>query len=522
MSEFSERCRQLLINSGSNVYQMAKHSSLDKTSIQRMVTGKRLPSLDFVKEFCSYLRISPIEKKELLELYEIEKVGKSEYMSRCYIKSLIENLSFLDEDDTENISFSETLDYCETFPPMPNVESKILFVLQSELKMIENLSFLDEDDTENISFSETLDYCETFPPMPNVESKILFVLQSELKNDKNPEILFNLPTSYRYIFFILKGLFAEFEGEASVKHLITLNKNPLNTIYPCQNLEALSNIFRYIFFILKGLFAEFEGEASVKHLITLNKNPLNTIYPCQNLEALSNILPLSEILKNIYLPYYLYNNLTLGDEKMLIMPYYIITSKYLLTISSDFKTVSLHDSDTVIRVYRKEFYRIFNMAQPLIKYADNTFKIINHLQEAQPLIKYADNTFKIINHLQENYIEYGLPSHTLEFHPCLFFMDTSFALSKDSFKQIPHADEHIAALQEMYKVVSASTPPQKKIGGLQFLSFPSALSKDSFKQIPHADEHIAALQEMYKVVSASTPPQKKIGGLQFLSFPSWA
>ncbi len=221
MSEFSERCRQLLINSGSNVYQMAKYSSLDKTSIQRMVTGKRLPSLDFVKKFCSYLRISPIEKKELLELYEIEKVGKSEYMSRCYIKSLIENISFLDE-----------------------------------------------DDTENISFSETLEYCETFPPMPNVESKILFVLQSELKNDKNPEILFNLPTSYRYIFFILKGLFAEFEGEASVKHLITLNKNPLNTIYPCQNLEALSNI-----------------------------------------------LPLSEILKNVYLPYYLYNNLTLGDEK---------------------------------------------------------------------------------------------------------------------------------------------------------------------------------------------------------------
>lgn len=361
MSEFSERCRQLLINSGSNVYQMAKHSSLDKTSIQRMVTGKRLPSLDFIKEFCSYLRISPIEKKELLELYEIEKVGKSEYMSRCYIKSLIENLSFLDE-----------------------------------------------DDTENISFSETLDYCETFPPMPNVESKILFVLQSELKNDKNPEILFNLPTSYRYIFFILKGLFAEFEGEASVKHLITLNKNPLNTIYPCQNLEALSNI-----------------------------------------------LPLSEILKNIYLPYYLYNNLTLGDEKMLIMPYYIITSKYLLTISSDFKTVSLHDSDTVIRVYRKEFYRIFNMAQPLIKYADNTFKIINHLQE--------------------NYIEYGLPSHTLEFHPCLFFMDTSFALSKDSFKQIPHADEHIAALQEMYKVVSASTPPKKKSGDYNFFLFRAGL-----------------------------------------------
>lgn len=242
MSEFSERCRQLLINSGSNVYQMAKHSSLDKTSIQRMVTGKRLPSLDFVKDFCSYLRISPIEKKELLELYEIEKVGKSEYKSRCYIKSLIESLSFLDE-----------------------------------------------ENKKNISFSETLDYYEPFSPVPNVENKILSILQSELKNNNKPEILFNLPTSYRYIFFILKGLFADFKGEASVKHLITLNKNPLNTVYPCQNLEALSHI-----------------------------------------------LPLSEILKDIYQPYYLYSNLTPSDEKMLIMPYYIITSEYLLTISSDY------------------------------------------------------------------------------------------------------------------------------------------------------------------------------------------
>ncbi len=359
MSEFSERCRQLLINSGSNVYQMAKHSSLDKTSIQRMVTGKRLPSLDFVKDFCSYLRISPIEKKELLELYEIEKVGKSEYMSRCYIKSLIESLSFLDE-----------------------------------------------ENKKNISFSETLDYYEPFSPVPNVENKILSILQSELKNNNKPEILFNLPTSYRYIFFILKGLFADFKGEASVKHLITLNKNPLNTVYPCQNLEALSHI-----------------------------------------------LPLSEILKDIYRPYYLYSNLTPSDEKMLIMPYYIITSEYLLTISSDFKTVSLHDTDTAIEKYRKEFYRIFDMAQPLIKYADNTFKIINHLQE--------------------NYIEYGLPSHSLEFHPCLFFMDTSFELSKESFKQIPHAEEHIAALQEMYKVVSASTPPRKKSGTtISFFSEP--------------------------------------------------
>ena len=50
-------------------------------------------------------------------------------------------------------------------------------------------------------------------------------------------------------------------------------------------------------------------------------------------------------------------------------------------------------------------------------------------------------------------------------------MDTSFALSKESFKQIPHADEHIAALQEMYKVVSASPPPKKSGTTISFFTY---------------------------------------------------
>ena len=77
MSEFSEKCREILLATGTNVYQLSQMSGLDRTSLQRMITGKRLPRLSFVREFCSYLRIDSDEKKELLELYEAERIGKA-------------------------------------------------------------------------------------------------------------------------------------------------------------------------------------------------------------------------------------------------------------------------------------------------------------------------------------------------------------------------------------------------------------------------------------------------------------
>ena len=49
MSRFSEQCKELIRENGTNVYRMSKEFSLEVTALQRMVTGKRLPNLDFVK-----------------------------------------------------------------------------------------------------------------------------------------------------------------------------------------------------------------------------------------------------------------------------------------------------------------------------------------------------------------------------------------------------------------------------------------------------------------------------------------
>ena len=71
MSKFSEKCKELLIENGYNVYRLSQAASLERTTLQRMVTGKRLPGPEFVEHFCQALRISLPEKKEIMELYKL-------------------------------------------------------------------------------------------------------------------------------------------------------------------------------------------------------------------------------------------------------------------------------------------------------------------------------------------------------------------------------------------------------------------------------------------------------------------
>ena len=45
MSDFSSKCREYLKNTGETVYQLSASSGLDRTSLQRMITGKRILSV---------------------------------------------------------------------------------------------------------------------------------------------------------------------------------------------------------------------------------------------------------------------------------------------------------------------------------------------------------------------------------------------------------------------------------------------------------------------------------------------
>lgn len=62
MSEFSDKLSEYIAKSGSNVYQLAKEASLDRTTLQKTAKGQRLPSLDYIREICQYIKY-PVNRK---------------------------------------------------------------------------------------------------------------------------------------------------------------------------------------------------------------------------------------------------------------------------------------------------------------------------------------------------------------------------------------------------------------------------------------------------------------------------
>lgn len=97
MSKFSEQCKEMMLENGTNVYRLSNSSSLERTALQRMVTGKRLPGIDFVKQFCRELRISALDERNLLELYKMESIGESVYKNRKTISQLLGHLAELEK-----------------------------------------------------------------------------------------------------------------------------------------------------------------------------------------------------------------------------------------------------------------------------------------------------------------------------------------------------------------------------------------------------------------------------------------
>ena len=167
MSDFSSKCREYLKNTGETVYQLSASSGLDRTSLQRMITGKRLPGMDFVRQFCDSIRINPSQRQELIELYKIEKIRKEIYYNRKYIQELLRVIS------TQQMLFSSGFHRLTSLPFYSgdfslDVEKKVLNLFEDIL-----LSGSDEKICTNILQTVGLLYKFLHISIRNIKSFLL-------------------------------------------------------------------------------------------------------------------------------------------------------------------------------------------------------------------------------------------------------------------------------------------------------------------------------------------------------------
>lgn len=111
MSKFSEKIESLIDESGENVQSLARIGDINRTTLQRVKTGERLPSKEFLGKLAETLRLSVAEEAELYELYEIQKMGASRYDNRQKIVELIETITEMTE---QEIKFSKEVSKKET------------------------------------------------------------------------------------------------------------------------------------------------------------------------------------------------------------------------------------------------------------------------------------------------------------------------------------------------------------------------------------------------------------------------
>ncbi|WKY46418.1 helix-turn-helix transcriptional regulator [Eubacteriaceae bacterium ES3] len=91
------RIEELINEYGESVQSIAEMGHLDRTTIQKIKSGKRLPTREFLCRFSQVLQLSKPDEDELLDLLEMEKCGMQIYQNRQTIKELIELISELTE-----------------------------------------------------------------------------------------------------------------------------------------------------------------------------------------------------------------------------------------------------------------------------------------------------------------------------------------------------------------------------------------------------------------------------------------
>lgn len=92
MSLFSSLLKEYTILSGKTIYQLAKESGINRTSLQKSISENRVLSKELFLKLLPYLKLTIAEKEKLKEAYEIINCGETTYVRRRNIKNLIESI----------------------------------------------------------------------------------------------------------------------------------------------------------------------------------------------------------------------------------------------------------------------------------------------------------------------------------------------------------------------------------------------------------------------------------------------
>lgn len=107
MSQFSEQLRNFINDRDVKIYSLAAQSGVDRTLIQKMLIGERIPSNKLmVQKLASSLLLSPAETEILIESYYIAKMGEGTFSHRKFIRNFFNGFNNISAENDISVSTS--------------------------------------------------------------------------------------------------------------------------------------------------------------------------------------------------------------------------------------------------------------------------------------------------------------------------------------------------------------------------------------------------------------------------------
>lgn len=251
------------------IYRLSKITGIERTKLQRIKSGQKLPTRDELELICVSLYLSPEEKFNLTKEYEIAIIGEDRYKSRICTANFIENLYNIFEVKHSPVERS--------FKVSLNIECPV--VLKGE--------------------SDTYNMIDTILRHEAVENNTIYM--------------------YGDVFD---------------------NKSHLNNLL--KNVTDVSGLSVYQIFGLKPYDESYDNYYS-------NINMISKIYPIF-------------LSKTDYHAYYYYDK----TRNSSILPYFIVTDNYLITISYDKRSAVIIQDENIIKLHKELFEQKINDSYALI------------------------------------------------------------------------------------------------------------------------------------------------------------
>jgi len=192
MSKFSEVFKKCVDGSGLSVTRISQLCGIDRTLIQKYISGARLPSQQVLETVAGSLSVNQRELKELSQMLEEEKVGKDVIASRNAIRSLILDIRRIR--DSEKVYSGE-----------------YIYEAKDTYQMIE----------------DTMD----------LQKILIGIVMKEVQEEEKPEVYLDYFSNCRYALNTLKDL-DETEKEIVCHQMIGLFKDKEGSLMNIQKLQA--------------------------------------------------------------------------------------------------------------------------------------------------------------------------------------------------------------------------------------------------------------------------------------------